>query len=120
MASLVQWDRDDIVEALLLGPGNDGPRMPQTSEEEAVLLGDELEPQEAQKFTTSSPEYPETPEPEEQTEQFDTLSPPALSPTASNSHGYWYRNTRRAWHKARPQHPPTPNPDSPTTGSGHK
>ena len=43
-----------------------------TSEEEAVLLGNELEPQEAQEVTMSSLECPKTPELEEPTEGSDT------------------------------------------------
>ena len=34
-------DGDETLEALLLGPTNDGPRTSLTPEEEAVLLGDE-------------------------------------------------------------------------------
>ena len=52
---LIQLDGDEIVEASLLGPINDRHVMPPTLEEEAVLLGDEPEPQEAQEVTMSSP-----------------------------------------------------------------
>ena len=41
---LMQQDSDKIIEASLLGPTNDRPIMSPTLEEEAVLLGDELEP----------------------------------------------------------------------------
>ena len=53
MALLMWLDRDEIVEASLLGPADNGPRAPATLEEEDVLLGDELELQEAQEATTS-------------------------------------------------------------------
>ena len=46
--TLMQLDSDVIVEASLMGPADDGPRVPPTLQEEAVLLGDELESQEAQ------------------------------------------------------------------------
>ena len=39
MAPLIQLDMDEIMEALLLGPSNERPRMLPTLEEEAVLLG---------------------------------------------------------------------------------
>ena len=54
---LMQLASDEIVEASLLGPANDKPLMPPTMEEDAVLLGDEPEPQEAWEVTTSSPEH---------------------------------------------------------------
>ena len=53
MASLMQLEGDEIVRALLLGPVDNRPRVPPTSEEEALPHGDELEPQEAQEDTTS-------------------------------------------------------------------
>ena len=59
---LMQLGGDEIVKALLLGPTNDRPIMPTTMEEEAVLLGDEQEPQEAQEVNTSSPQHPEATE----------------------------------------------------------
>ena len=43
----IQLDSDKIIEASLFGPINDRPIMPPTSEEEAVLLGNEPELQEA-------------------------------------------------------------------------
>ena len=70
-------DRDEIVEASLLGATNDRPGVTPTLEEEAVLLGKELEPQEAQEATTSPPECLEIPKPKEPTKQSDGLSPPA-------------------------------------------
>ena len=86
MAPLMWLGGDEIVEASLLGPANDGPGVPPTLEEEAVLLGDELEPQEAQEVTISLAECPETPKPKEPTEWSDVPSPPAPSSMASNSH----------------------------------
>ena len=65
MGPLMQLDSDKIVEASLLGPADDRPITPPTTEEEAVLLGDEPEPQKAQEVTMSPPECPKTPEPEE-------------------------------------------------------
>ena len=112
MAPLMQLDRDESVEASLLGPTNDMPWMPPTLEEEAVLLGDEPELQEAQEVTTSSPECPQTPELEELTEQSDTPSLPVPSPPTSNSHGNWSKNMR-SWCRARLQCLPTPDPDNP-------
>ena len=60
MVSLMQLDGDNIMVASLLGPADVGPRMPPTSEEEAALLGDEPESQEAQEVIISPPECPET------------------------------------------------------------
>ena len=51
---------DEIVVAFLLGPEEDGPRMFSTLEEDAVLLWDELE---AQQATTFPCEHPETSKP---------------------------------------------------------
>ena len=53
MASLMWLDGDEIVEASLLGPTDDKLRVPLTSEEETLLLGDEPETQEAPKTITS-------------------------------------------------------------------
>ena len=67
MAPLMHLEGDEMVEALLLGSTNNGPRMSPTPEEEAVLLGDELEPQEAQEGTIFPLEHPgETPNPKNQ------------------------------------------------------
>ena len=52
MSTLMHLDGDEIVEALLLGPADNGPRMSPTAEEEAVLLGNEPEPLGAQEATT--------------------------------------------------------------------
>ena len=82
MAPLIHLEGDEILEASLLGPTDDGPRLSLTLGEEAVLLGDEPEPEEA---TTFPCECPETPEPEEPAEQSDTPSPPAPSTAASGS-----------------------------------
>ena len=84
---LMQLDGDEIIEASLLGIIDNRPITPPTLEEEAVLLGDELEPQEAQEVTMSPPECPKTPEPEEPTEQSDSPCPPAPPPMASSAKG---------------------------------
>ena len=63
---------DEIVEASLLWPADNRPRVLLTLEEEAVLLGDRPEPQEAQKVTMSPHECPETPKAKEATEQSNT------------------------------------------------
>ena len=74
--------------------------MPPTTEEEAVLPGDDQEPQEAQEVTTSSPECSEATEPEGLTEWADAPSQPTPSLMASNSQGNWSWNTRTAQHRA--------------------
>ena len=78
-------DRDEIVEALLLGPADNGPRMSPKPEEEALLLGDEPEPQEGQEATTFHYEQPEIPKPKEPAEQSDTPSTVPPSATVSDS-----------------------------------
>ena len=50
MAPIKQLDGDEIVEASLLGPTDDRPITPLTTEEEAVLLGNELEPKKLQRL----------------------------------------------------------------------
>ena len=62
MAPLMWLDRDEIMEASLLGPTDDGTGVSLTPEEEAVLLGEELEPQQAQEATMSpwKPRGPQT------------------------------------------------------------
>ena len=109
----MQLDSDDIIKASLLDPANDKPGTPPTLEEEAVLLGDEPEPQDAQEVIMSSPECPKTTELEVPTEWSDTPSPPTPLPTASNFQGNWSQNTRRAQHSTRAQPLPTPNPNNP-------
>ena len=52
MVPLMHLEGDEIVEASLLGPPDNGPRISPTLEEEAVLLGDDPEPQEVQEATT--------------------------------------------------------------------
>ena len=54
MAPLMWLDGDEIVEASLPKPADNGPGVCPTSEEEAVLLGDEPEHKESQEATTSS------------------------------------------------------------------
>ena len=58
-------------------------------------------------------ECTEAPKPKEPAKLSHTPSPPVPSAMASNSCSDQSRNTRRVWCRDRPQHPPTPNPDSP-------
>ena len=94
MAPLMQLDGDEIAEASLLRPTDDGPIAPPTSEEEAVLLRDEPESKGGSRGYYISPECPETPKPKEPPKQSDAPSPPDPSSTASNSHSDWPKNTR--------------------------
>ena len=55
MTPLMLLDGDEIMEASLLRPTENVPRMPPTLEEEALLLGDEPEPQGGQEVTTFPP-----------------------------------------------------------------
>ena len=110
MAPLMHLDEDEIVEALLLGPTDNEPITSPTPEEEAVLLGDELEPLEAQEATSFPCEHPEAPEPEESAEWSDALCLPAPSATALGSSVNQSWDTRRAWHRARPRHLATLDP----------
>ena len=112
MAPLMWLDSDEIIEASLLGPANNRPITPPTTGEEAVLLGDEPEPQEALEVTTLPPEHPKTPKLEEAAEQSDTPSPPVPPPMASNSPGNHSWNTRRALCRARVQCLLTLDPDN--------
>ena len=70
----------NMIVSFMVGPTDNRPIMSPTSEEEAVLLGDEPQPQDAQEVTMSSPECPEIPEPEEPTEQADIPSHLPLHP----------------------------------------
>ena len=104
MAPLMWLDGDEILEASLLGPTDDGSGVPPTLEEEAVLLGDELKPQEA---TTSPLNAQKPPKLKNLPKQSDAPSPPAPLSMTSNSHSDLPWNTRRAKCRARPQHPLT-------------
>ena len=108
MVPLMHLEGDEIVEALLLGPTDDGPRTSPTLAEEAVLLGDEPEPQEATTFPCEHLE--ETPKPEEPVEWSDAPCLPAPSAIASGSSSNQSRDTRRAQCRARPRHLATPDP----------
>ena len=79
---LMWLDSEEIVEASLLSTTNGRPITPPAMQEEAVLLGDEQEPQEALEVTvtTSSSECPEVAEPERLTKWADAPSPPTLCP----------------------------------------
>ena len=79
MVPLIHLDGDEIVEALLLGPTDNGPGMFPTTEEEAVLLGDVLEHQEAQKATTYPCEHLGAPEHKDPDKQSDTIPACPLS-----------------------------------------
>ena len=65
---------DDIVEVLLLEPTGKELRTSPTPEEEAILLGEELEPLKAPEAAVSLPECLETPEPVEPTKQINALN----------------------------------------------
>ena len=103
IASLMDLEADEIVEMSLLGPTDNGSRMSPTLAEEAVLLGDELEPQEAQKATTCPHEHLGAPEPKEPAEQSYAPHPPAPSATTPGSSGNQSQDANRAWHRARPR-----------------
>ena len=95
MAPLMCLEGDEIVEASLLGPTDDESRMCPTPEEEALLLGDEPEPQEAKQATMFPCEHPgETPKSKEPVKQSDTM-PTSTSAIATGSSGNPSQNTRR-------------------------
>ena len=101
----------EIVEVSLLRPADNGPRMFPTLAEEVVLLGDEPEPQEAQKATTIPCEHlEETAAPRDIAEQCYAPSPPAPSAIASNANAGQSHATRRAWCSARLRQPAPPDP----------
>ena len=76
MLLLKQLDGDENIEASLLGPTNHRPIPPSTMKEDAVLLGDEPEPQEVTESTTSLLQHPKTPELELQEVLEATMSLP--------------------------------------------
>ena len=76
IAPLVGLNGDDIVEASLLEPTGYEPRTSPTPEEEADLLGKDLELPKASEAVASLQECPETLYPEEPTKQINTLSIP--------------------------------------------
>ena len=79
MAPLMSLSGDDTVEASLLEPTGKECRTSPMLEEEAILLGEELEPPEAQEAASYHPEHLEIPEPAEPTEWINPLSTPASS-----------------------------------------
>ena len=79
MVFLMHLKGDGKVEASLLGPTDNNPRMFQTLPERLYSWG-ELEPQEAQKATTCPCEHPEAPKPEEPAKWSDTTCPSAPQP----------------------------------------
>ena len=105
----MQLDGDKTMEASLLGPANDRPIMPLTTEEEAILLWDK---QEAQEATTSCPEYLEAAEPKGLTKWADTPSTPAPSSAVPSSHRDQSRNTRRVPCRDGLRYPSTPDPNN--------
>ena len=109
MAPLMHLDGDEIVEASLLGPTVNGLGMSPTPEE-AVLLGNEMEPLEAQEATMCPCECPGAPEPEEPAEWSDVPCPTAPLAAAHNSSGNQSWDTRRPQHRARPRHLATLDP----------
>ena len=78
-----------------------------TPEEEAVLLGDEPEHQEATTFPWEHLE--DILKLTEPVKWSDTLHPPTPSAVASGSSSNKSQDTRRAWCRARPQHLVTPD-----------
>ena len=83
MTPLMHLEGDKIVEDSLLGPADDGPRMSPTLAEEAVLLGDKPEPQDAQEAAVLPWEHPqETPEPKDTVKQSDVPCQPPPSAMA--------------------------------------
>ena len=94
MAPLMSLNGDDIVEALLLEPMGNELRTSPTLEEEATLLGEELEPLEAPEVTAFLQEYPETPKPEEPTEWIDTHTYPCSFPLLQNPAAILHRKQR--------------------------
>ena len=86
------------METLLLRPMDDGPRMSPTLVEEAVLLGDEPEPKEAQEAASLPCEHlEETPKPKKPFEWSDAPCPPTPSAVASGSSSYQSHDNRKAW-----------------------
>ena len=110
MVPLNHLEGDEIVEASLLRPADDGSRISPTLAEEAVLLGDKQGLQEAQKATALPCKYPEeTPKPEKPVKQSDApcLPPSAVASSASSNQSH---ATRRARDRARPSCAATPDP----------
>ena len=89
IAPLMWLDGDEMLGSSLFGPADDRPGIPPMLEDEAVLLGDKPELQEALKVTTFPHECPETLKHKEPAKQSDTPSPPAPSAMASNSYSDW-------------------------------
>ena len=111
MVSLMYLEEEKIVEALLHRPVDDGPRTSPTLAEEAVLLGDEPEPQEAQEATTLPCEQPEEPpKPKEPVKWSDTPCPPVPSALGLSASHKQSHDTRRTWYRARPRCPAGPDP----------
>ena len=91
------------MEASLLEPADEEPGMSPTLAEEAVLLRDEPESQEAQETAVLPCEHLEdAPKPNYTVEWSDASCMPVPSAIASNASSNQSHATRRAWHRARP------------------
>ena len=87
MAPLMNLNGDDIVEALLLEAMRNEPRTCPIPEEEATLLGEELELPDTPEATASLQECPETPVPKEPTKWINAVNIPAdVAPTSKPHH----------------------------------
>ena len=111
MAPLRSLSEDNIVEASLLESMGDEFRASPTSEEEATLLGEDLELPEALEAAASLQECPENPKPEEPTEQIYTLSTPAPSSPTPKPCCLPSQKTKKSWQGIESKSLPTPNPD---------
>ena len=103
MAPLMHLEGDEIMETSLLRPMDNGPWTPA---EEAVLLGDEPEPQ----LATAHPCEHMEETPKDAVKQSDTPCPPVPSAVVSSASSNQSHATRRAWHRAWPRHQATPDP----------
>ena len=108
MAPLMCLNRDEIAEASLQVPTDEEPRTSPIPEEKATLLGEELEPQEAQEATASPHECLGTPNPKKPIKQFDALSTHAPLSMTLTPHGDPSQKTMRSWQRTELQSPPTP------------
>ena len=100
MAPLMCLNRDEIMEVLLLEPTDEKARTSPILEEEAALLGEEME-----LYLSCLPSLG-APEPEKLTEKFDAPSTPASSsrtPTSPWCHGDPSQKTMRSHQRTDPQ-----------------
>ena len=116
MAPLMWLDRDEIVEALLLGPTDDGPGMSQHWRKKLHSWMMNWSPRRLRRLLHSPMNAQKSPNTKNQPSRLmHQVHPP--SAMVSNSNSNQSQNTRRVRYRAKPRHLPTPNPDSPTTGS---